>query len=160
MADVPRHPEGARDVLSHDVIEVPLAPLTPPRLQDAMAALTARDPKMARAIDNAGGGTGGGGEDGYSASGTLTMGQTLTVLDFEYNADFTYTFTNSGPAMVMEANLLQDGAPVAAAAPIAVNMGMPVSGQLGTWGPVGNQIMLRNTDMTMSLGYSVTLELP
>ena len=54
MADVPRHPEGARDVLSHDVIEVPLAPLTPPRLQDAMAALTARDPKMARAIERVG----------------------------------------------------------------------------------------------------------
>ncbi|MBI1287330.1 MAG: hypothetical protein GC178_07090 [Flavobacteriales bacterium] len=112
--------------------------------------------KMARAIDSAGGGTGSGSSGEYRASGTLTPGQTATVLEFEYDDALVFTITNNGPAPQMEATLLLDGSPISSAPPATVNVGTPASGPLGSWGH-GNQLQLRNLDAGMTLAYSVTL---
>lgn len=113
--------------------------------------------QKARAIDSAGGGSGSGSDEGYSASGTLNPGQSATVLEFEYDADLVFTIANNGPAPQMEATLLLDGSPVSSAPVATVNSGTPVSGNLGSWG-TGNQLQLRNLDAGMTLAYSVTLE--
>lgn len=112
--------------------------------------------QMARAIDNSGGGSGE--EEDYSASGTLTPMQSLTALEFTFDANLTYNFTNAGPAPQMEVTLYQDGVLVVTAPPLIVNMGTPVTGKLANWAPMqGNQLRLRNLAAAMSLNYTVSL---
>jgi hypothetical protein len=114
--------------------------------------------QMARAIDNSGGGTGGGEEGDYSASGMLTPMQSHTALEFAYDANLTYSFANAGPAPQLEVTLYQDGVLVATAPPLIVNMGTPVTGKLANWAPMqGNQLRLRNLAAAMSLNYTVSL---
>jgi hypothetical protein len=113
--------------------------------------------QLARAIDDAGGGTGGGNGETLSASGTLAPMLTLAVLNFTYDGGLTYRLSNNGPAMQMEVVLMQNGMPVPGAQVMYVNAGMPMEGKLHQWGPVADQLQLRNTDMGQSLTYQVEL---
>lgn len=110
---------------------------------------------MARAIDNSGGGNGG--SDNQNATGTLSPLMSIIALEFTYNGQFAYTLSHNGPAMQMEATLLQNGAPVLGAMPIMVFVGMPMSGKLKNWSASGNQLQLRNMDMMSSVNYAVEI---
>ncbi len=110
--------------------------------------------QLARAIDDAGGGSGGG---DVGASGTLTPGQTATVVSFTYDPAYNVSFKNNGPAFLYRASLLKDGMPVPSAMIKDVYLGAEVSFALGTWAATGNQISLQNADMMQAAGYSVSL---
>lgn len=113
--------------------------------------------KMARGIDNSGGGSGGGDAEEYTATGSLAPLQTTTALVYVYNPDLAYTLSNTGPGMQMEATILLNGVPVPGVPPILVNVGTPLNEKLSTWSTTGNQLQLRNTSPTMSLTYTVSL---
>lgn len=110
--------------------------------------------QLARAIDDAGGGSGGG---DIGESGTLTAGQTKTVVSFTYDPAYTVSLKNNGPAALLKASLLQDGVPVPSADIKDVSTGATVTFELGTWASYGNEISLQNIDMAQTLGYSVSL---
>lgn len=112
--------------------------------------------KMARAIDDAGGGSGG--SPDHSNEGVLNPSMSEVVLNFTYDPDYTFSISNLGPGMSMEARLQQDGVDVPGAAVRMVAYLMPASGLLSTWGASGNQITLRNLDMMQLINYSVSLK--
>jgi hypothetical protein len=110
--------------------------------------------QLARAIDDAGGGSGGG---DISASGVLTAGQTQTVVTFTYDPAYTVSLKNNGLAPLMQVSLLQDGVPVPSADIKDVEFGVDISFELGTWAVYGNEISVHNPDLAQSVGYSVSL---
>lgn len=114
--------------------------------------------RMARSIDDAGGGSGS--DDEGTASGTLMAGAMAVVLEFTYDGALEYTISNNGLGTPLQASLYEDGAPVAGATVLTISAGMSQSALLASWGPSGNQLFLHNMSLTQELGYTVSVGEP